>query len=695
MAKKRQQNFIRYNSFTGLMTVILFVLVGRMVDIQLVHRDVRTQKAKKQHQSVTQLKPDRGKIYDRNGSIFAFNVPSVTIVANVDSITDKHAVAARISRITDVTYNAIVDKLKGNHGWVELAKKQPVSIKEKVKNADLDFVGCRDELMRSYPQGKTAGQVVGFTRSDGVGGYGLEMAMEKRLQGAPGTAIMQRTGRARLFSNPHFPIQDAKDGDDVVLTLDSRYQRIAETELQKTIWEYNAKGGSVVILDPKNGDILAICSEPGFDPNEYGDYDNYAWKLAAITDQFEPGSTFKPAMLSAMLDAGYKTQDEVISCGNGRWDIMGETINDTKPHGDLSVRDVLVLSSNIGMAKLAKDFDKTKMYDYAVKFGFGKKAGIEMLGEINGTMSTPRRWVPFSQLAFSYGHEIAVTPLQMCAMYATIANDGFYISPRVVKGIFRNEQPVRFDQKRIKRSAISQETSILMRDIMEEVVVRGTGVNAAIENMSICGKTGTAHMVSSGGGYAAHRYVSSFGGFFPKEKPQLVIFVMVKEPRGAYYGGTVAAPCFKRIAQGIINLEGADYYNSTNDLMADTRTGVMPNLVGMAKSDAVQHMRKNILEFRVFGGGDIIGEQEPAAGDSLLTDGMAYLTTAYPPTVVDSVVVVPQVTELSLRSALNLLAEKNLGFNIQGTGKVRQQRPSAGERVAKGSKVELICKAAI
>lgn len=695
MAKRKEQNFIRYNVFIGSMMAILLVLIVRLFAVQVVHRDELTAKAKMQHQIVKQLKPDRGKIYDRNGTLLAFNVPSVTVVANADSITDLHAVAARLSPIIGVSYAAIVDRLRKKRGWIELAKKQPMMIKEDVKRTGLSFVGCRDELMRRYPLGRTAGQILGFTRSDGVGGYGLEMAMESRLKGAPGAAVMQRTGRARLFSNPHFPVQYAKNGDDIVLTIDSRYQRIAENELQKTVSEYNAKGGSVVIIDPNTGDVLAMCSEPGFDPNEFGNYDDHAWKLAAITDQFEPGSTFKPAMLAAMLDADYTQQNEIIHCGNGRWTVMGETINDTKPHGDLSARDVLVYSSNIGMAKMAKDFDKHIMYDYAAKFGFGKKTGIELPGEIGGTLTSLRKWVPFSQLAFSYGHGIAVTPLQMCAMYAAIANNGYYISPRIIRGIFRDDQPVYFDQKRLKRSVLSPETSELMRDIMADVVARGTGVNANIENMFVCGKTGTAHVVKKSGGYAAHRYISSFGGFFPQQSPEIVIYVMVKEPQGGYYGSTVAAPCFKRIAQRIIELEGADFFVKQPGELVENSPRTMPNLIGLDKEDAAKYMRQNGFEFRLFGGGRIVAEQEPAPGDSLSQDAMAYLTTTSPVSSIDSVTVVPSVMDLPLRNALNILAEKELEFTIKGNGKVAQQRPSAGERVAKGSTVELICHAAI
>ncbi len=697
MAKKRSEKNARLGCFSALMFGFILILAVRLVAVHVVKRDKFVASASSQHAKIVTLEPERGKIYDRNGSLFAFNVPAVSVVVNADSVRDIHAVAVRLSPIIDVPYQTIVNKLRKGNGWVELATKLPVNVRDRVTDLNFEFVGCRDDLRRSYPKGSTGAQVIGFTRSDGVGGYGLEMAWNTKLTGKPGTAIMQRTGRARLFSHPHYPIRLPDHGDDVVLTIDYRYQRIAEQELQKTIEQYDAVSGSVVMLDPRSGEVLAICSSPTFNPNEYGKYNNSEWKLAAITDQFEPGSTFKPAMMAAMLDAGYAVETDQVFCENGTWSIMGETIRDTKRYGQLNMRDVLVLSSNIGMAKKAMDFDKRIMHDYARRFGFGQKSGIELDGEISGVLKHPKDWVPFSQLTFSYGHEIAVTALQMCAMYATIANDGYYVSPRIIKELYQDGNPVYFDAKAERRSVITKETSLLLRDFMSDVVTRGTGVNAAVDSLDICGKTGTAHVVrADGGGYAASRYISSFGGFFPKDDPKVVIYIMIKEPKGAYYGGTVAAPCFQQIAERLVHLEGLNYFKKDDirNVLVDNHSFAMPNLIGLEKEDAVKLMRNRSLDFRLYGDGSLIISQEPAPGDSIPENDFIYLTTDFS-TVRDSVLSVPSVVDLPLRNAVNVLSKRQLGVEIKGSGTVVRQDPRAGEQVAIGKKVRLYCDSVI
>lgn len=698
MAKRRSEKNARLGCFTVLMSGFILVLAIRLVSVHVIQRETFVAKASSQNPKIVTLEPERGKIYDRHGSLFAFNIPAVNVVVNSKEIRDLHATAARLSPIINEPYNSIVNKLRKGSGWVELAKKQPIDVEERIKQLNMDYIGCREDLKRSYPKGQVGAQVIGFTRSDGVGGYGIELAWNTKLAGKPGMAIMQRTGRERLFSHPHYPIRQPEHGDDVVLTLDYRYQRIAEEELQKTVEQYDAQGGSVVILEPSSGEVLAICSSPTFDPNNYGDYGNSAWKLAAITDQFEPGSTFKPAMMAAMLDAGYTTENDEVFCENGSWSVMGETIRDTQKYGQLTMRDVIVKSSNIGMAKMAVNFDKRIMHDYAKRFGFGDKAGIELQGEIGGTLKHPKDWVPFSQLTFSYGHEIAVTPLQMCAMYATIANDGFYVSPRIIKEVYQNGKPIYFDAHAERRTVISKETAALMRDFMSDVVTRGTGVNARIDSLDICGKTGTAHVVrSDGGGYAAHRYISSFGGFFPKDDPQVVIYIMIKEPRGAYYGGTVAAPCFKSIAERLVRLEGLNYFkkDDPSHLLVDNHAYAMPNLVGLEKDDAIRLMRTRSLDFRVYGNGDLIVAQEPAPGDSIPERDFIYLTTDLKSVASDSVIAVPSVVNLPLRNAVNLLSKRQFKVDIQGSGTVYRQEPQAGTRLAAGEKIRLVCKAVI
>ncbi len=695
MAKRRKEKNIRYQAFTALMLLVIVVLMVRLVTIQVVQRQKFIALAQGQHRFIRTLQPERGKIYDRHGELLAFNVPAVTVVANVDSIVDAYKVAHQLAPIINISPNQIIAKLRKGSGWIELAKQQPPDVRQRIERFQYRYIGCRDELKRRYPKRFTASQVVGFTRADGSGGYGVELAKEAELKGKPGTAIMQKTGRARLFSHPHYPIHEPHHGSDLVLTIDSRYQWIAEQELKNTINEYNAKGGSVVIMDPNSGELLAIASEPNFDPNDYDNYNDFSWKLKAITDQFEPGSTFKPAMMAAMLDAGYVNEDELVFCENGKWDVMGETIRDTKEYGWLTARDVLVMSSNIGMAKLAKEFSKFKMYTYAHKFGFGQKSGIELPGEITGVLKKPSDWVPFSQLVFSFGHEVAVTPLQMCSMYATIANDGVFVSPRIIKNMFRENERVFAKNNPETRRVISSETSLLMRDFLADVVVRGTGVNAVLPNIELCGKTGTAHLVQVTGGYASDRYISSFGGFFPREAPRITIYVMIHEPRSAYYGGTVAAPCFRNIAERIINLEGLDYFQkSATGQLVENAPSLLPNLVGLQRQDAQSVLRANQLNCRFIGNGQTVIEQEPAAGAKVSKEGIVYLTlaSAVPTT---EPVKVPVLTDLPLRNAVNLLADRQLKAKINGSGKVIRQEPQAGELVEPGHTIQLFCKAAI
>ncbi|MBN1560468.1 penicillin-binding protein [candidate division KSB1 bacterium] len=694
MAKRRSQKNPRIGCFALFMAAFMLVLAIKLVSVQVLQRDEFVANAAGQQAKIVSLQPERGKMYDRNGSLLAFNVPAVTVVANADSIVDIHAVATRLSPLIGIPYETIVNKLRKSYGWVELARKQPPVMRDRIASLQLAHVGCRDDLMRRYPKGHIAGQVIGFTRSDGAGGNGLELARNDQLTGKPGTAILQQTGRARLFSHPHYPVRLPQNGDDLVLTLDFRYQRVAEQELQRTVEEYSAVGGSVVILEPSSGELLAICSAPNYDPNRYADYRDASWKLAAITDQFEPGSTFKPAMLSAMFDAGYKSEEDVVFCELGAWNVMGETIRDTKKYGDLSARNVLVYSSNIGMAKMAKGWDKRIMHDYARRFGFGQKSGLELVGEISGTLKHPKDWMPFSQLTFSFGHEIAVTPLQMCAMYATIANDGIYTSPRIIKEIVHDGKSVYFNATAERRRVITKETADLMRDILAEAVEKGTGINAAIDRVQICGKTGTAHVVQAGG-YATDRYISSFGGFFPKDKPKITIFVMIKEPKGGYFGGAVAAPCFQRIAERIVDLEGANYFQQDPEQPFERSFAAMPNLVGLSKNDAVNILRKNGHNFRLYGDGAIIISQEPAPGDTIPDDDYIYLTTDFKQALSDSLASVPTVLDLPVRNALNLLAERHFKVEVEGSGTVVRQQPAPGDRVAIGEKIKIYCKAAI
>jgi cell division protein FtsI (penicillin-binding protein 3) len=684
--------------FAVAMYFVFFILVIRLAFIQMITRGKYIALAENQHRLVMKLEPERGKIFDRNGSPLAFNVPAVTVVAQADSIKDPFTVGHRLASIIRESPSEIIAKLRSGKGWVEVAHGLPVEVKEKIERADLDYVGCREDLQRCYPKSETGSQVVGFTRSDNAGGYGLELSWDNLLRGKPGMAIMQKTGRSRIFASPHHSIRKAVNGADLVLTIDSRYQRIAQQELEQTVAQYGAKSGSVVIMNPATGEVLAICSAPTFDANAWSNYSDSAWKLNAITDQYEPGSTFKLVSMAAMLDTGFKTENDRVFCENGTWNVLGHTINDTKKYGWLSVRDAIVFSSNIGMAKMGREFDKRKLYTYAESFGFGKPSRIELEGEISGLLKPVSDWSAFTPLVFSFGHEVAVTALQMACMFSTIANDGVYVSPRLILAVSKDGDYGRPDINREIHRVISAKTAVLLGDFMRDVVTRGTGTNAAVEGLSVCGKTGTAHVVRDGGmGYAENRYISSFGAFFPQEKPQLTIFVVINEPRGAYYGGSVAAPCFKRITERLISLEGLEYFvepprEKKKDMAAQQK--IMPNLVGLDKSDAARVVKRNGLNVKIEGDGSVVEEQTPVPGTVLPEDEKVHLFVGRTPETVESVEV-PPLKNLPLRNALNLLAERQLNAKVSGNGQVVEQQPAAGKKLAPGTTVRLTCKAII
>ena len=695
MAHRRRTHpeYLRYRLFAWTMYFAVFVLIARLFYVQLIGRGQYMALAEKQHRSVVRLEPERGKIFDRNGVLMAFNLPSVTVVALADSIRDPYAVGHRLAALMRLPPAEIIAKLRTGKGWVEVARRQPPELRQKIEHARLPFVGCREELQRRYARGEDASQVIGFTRSDGTGGYGLEMAWDHLLCGKPGMAVMQRTGRARIFSSPQHAVRPAVNGADLVLTLDARYQRIAQQELSHSVAEYGAKGGSVVILKPGTGEVLAICSAPTFDANNWSNYNDSAWKLNAITDQYEPGSTFKLVALAAMLDTKFRTQDDRVFCENGEWSVFDHTIRDTKPYGMLSVRDVLVYSSNIGMAKMVQEFDRRKLYLYAESFGFGRPTGIELVGEIGGKLKSVGDWSKLTPLVFSFGHEVAVTPLQMAAMFSTIANDGVYVAPRLLLAASHDGKYGRPDIEQPVRRVISSTTAELLRDMMGDAVERGTGKQAAIDGVTVCGKTGTARVVREGIiGYAGDRYVSSFGGFFPKDNPAVTIFVVINEPRGAYYGGSVAAPCFKRIAERLISLEGLQYFTRPDrDADEPKPLKVVPNLVGLEKSDAVRVLKRNRLDVDFEGDGAVVISQAPNAGSVISEDADVQLLLGEAKAE-DGAVVVPDLRNLPLRNALNLLAQAQLAAEVSGNGLVADQHPQAGKTLQPGKTVRLVCK---
>ena len=681
--------------------LFLILLIIRLVQIQILERKGFAMIADIQYKYEVKLPPERGKILDRNFTTLAINIPTVSVIANPNRIKNRQLVAQKLSPLLGKSANYFSRKLNTKADFVYLSRHEPKTVGDKIEKLDMDGVYCRIEMFRRYPKGRVASQLLGFTNIDGDGLSGVELSCESFLRGKPGKAILQRTGTSKLFRSAEYPVIPEQDGYDVMLTLDYIYQSIAEKELQRTVQESNADSGTVVIMDPTTGEILAIASAPDFNPNQPGKFQPSSWRLRPITDQFEPGSTFKIVLFSAVLNEGLKNPEDLVFCENGKYSLMGETIHDTSPHGWLTMGDVLVKSSNIGMAKTALEVDNGLLYRYARDFGFGAQTGIELKGEIGGVLKSTIDWSGYTPVAMAIGHEVAVTALQACNMFSTVANGGILMQPYIVKSIqdVESGKVVQRGRQKMIRRVIKQSTADIVKDYMQEVVERGTAKRAHIDNLEICGKTGTARMVKPGQrGYRPNEHIASFGGFFPKQNPKVSIFVMIENPKGRYHGGEVAAPCFRRITEQIIAINGKEFYDRGNEIVTEDSVSIsrftVPQFVGVKKKNAQKMASFSRVDVETVGHGDIIVSQEPRSGQLRQDGEKIVLETNDNKPYLDNMLV-PDVTGLPLRNALNVLASRGIFVRVVGSGKVVKQQPLAGHKMGENEQVLLHCESSI
>jgi cell division protein FtsI/penicillin-binding protein 2 len=700
--KKEDRNGTKRLSFYSIAAFLfLLLLIGRLMQIQLIDREKYTDMADIQYKCEVKLLPERGMILDRNYRPLAMNIPTVSVMGYPGQIRDPEGVSLKLARALGKSQSYFLSKLKTDGDFAWLLRREPYEVANKIELLNIDGIECQTLMDRRYPKGHTASQLLGFTNVDGKGLSGIELAFDAILRGVPGKAVYQRTGTSRLLIRSEYPVTPPEDGQDIVLTIDYLYQTIAERELRRAILESDADSGVVVIMDPRNAQVLAMASQPDFDPNNAGEFHPSAWRSRAITDLFEPGSTFKTAVLSAVLDEHLRNVDDRVFCENGKYKIKGELIHDSEPHGWLTVGEAFVQSSNIGLAKTAMGIDRKLIYKYARNFGFGMSTGIELKGEIAGILKPTNEWSGFTPVAMAYGHEVGVTPLQMCNMFCVIANGGFLLRPTILKEIRQGiEITAKGEQVKVVRRVISQTTADTMKSLMNQAVEHGTGKNAYMAGVEVCGKTGTAHMVSKKGrGYLPNEYIASFGGFFPKDKPRIAMFVMIDNPKGGrYYGGDIAAPCFKRIAEQIIAYEGAGKYISTDppaETMTEEQVVRMPNLVGYKKSAASRIADRFGLEVETLGKGEVITSQTPAAGKPVEKDAGVTLSTQANARATEEVKIVPAVTGLPVRNALNLLTAAGINAVVDGTGRVVQQKPGPGHRLKLNEQVLLHCESSI
>ncbi len=530
----------RLRSSIVFVVVVFALLVARAVEIQVVQGAEYADRADRQHIREFDTSAKRGVIYDRNGEELAVSQRMATIVADPQMVEDAAAAGAALSPILGVEQGVLTEKLEAGGRFVYLARKLDPTVGDQVLALKLRGVAVQPEEKRVYPKGSLAPQVLGFVGMDNVGLAGVETQYDEQLCGESGrrSIIGDPFGRTLgvLFD------RSGREGDSLVLTIDEDIQYAAEQELLSVVEHYGAKGASAVVLDPRTGEILAMANVPLFDTNAYGSEEESVRRNSVVTDQFEPGSTFKMVVVAAALEAGLVDPQTTFALAPSitLYDrTVHESHEDVPAVRNMSATEILAQSSNVGAVTLGLEVGEERLVDMIERFGFTRKTGIDFPGEAAGYMLPREEWSGTTIANIPIGQGISVTPLQLAAAYGAIANDGVYIQPHLSKGA-----PLRPSHQ-----AVSPEVAQQLRDMLLVTVAEGTGKAAAVKGYSVAGKTGTAQKAAdSGRGYSKDRFTASFIGMVPAEDPALVVLIVVDEPTLEYYGSIVAAPAFAKIA---------------------------------------------------------------------------------------------------------------------------------------------------
>jgi cell division protein FtsI (penicillin-binding protein 3) len=551
----KKPNFTKWIRFriclVGIFLGLCFAtIVARAVQLQILDGGELSQKAAEQYKKAFHDRARRGTIFDRNHRELAISVDVSSICAYPKQISDLEQTASTLAQALNLEKSCLVEKLSSDNGfvWVKRhASPREVSAVKALKPAGIDFV---TESRRFYPMKTLAAQVIGFCGTDGRGLEGLEYHYDSFLSGHESSWTVLKDALGRSFTVGD-AVAEARDGYNLILTIDKNIQYIAEQALSEGVEDFSANSGMVVVMVPSTGAILAMGHVPQFNPNAFERYEPWLWRNRTITDSFEPGSTFKIFLASAALESGLCTPDAEFYCENGGYRVGKHVVHDVHAHGNLSLKDIVKYSSNIGAAKVGERIGSEFFFDKLKAFGFGARTGIDCPGETRGGLLPVDRWSQMDAAAICFGQAIAVSALQLATAVCAIANDGVLMKPYLVQAVTdRQGHIVSSFQPTVLRQVISTQTAQSLNSVLQSAVEKGgTGVRAALKGYRVAGKTGTAQKASpSGKGYARDRHMASFIGFVPPEDPEIVILVVIDEPRKHYYGGVVAAPVFRRIA---------------------------------------------------------------------------------------------------------------------------------------------------
>jgi cell division protein FtsI (penicillin-binding protein 3) len=534
----------------ALLLAAFLVLAGRSVYLQSMHTEFLQGKGEARYSRVLEVPATRGRVLDRNGEALAISTPVKSIWAIPDDVSATPAQLKSLATLLSLDPRELSRKLSDAEREFVYLKRQ-ISPEAAARIAELAIPGIhqQSEYRRYYPGGETMAHVIGFTGVDDVGQEGIELAQQAVLAGTAGSRRVIKDRLGRIVEDVE-SIRAAQEGRDLSLSIDSKIQNLAFGALKAAVEAHKAKAGAIVVLDVRTGEVLALANMPTYNPNNRARLNGAQLRNRVMTDTFEPGSTLKPFTVGLAIETGRVTPQTMIQTSPGTLTIGSYTIHDAHPGGTMSVSQVIQKSSNVGAAKIALSMPREEMYEMFKRVGFGAAPQLGFPGEAIGRVREAKTWRPVEQATMAYGHGISVSLIQLARAYTVFARDGELVPLSLLK------TGVAVEGKRV----LSPEVARAMRDMLESAVQPGgTAPRARVVGWRVGGKTGTAHKQENGG-YAAHKYVSSFVGFAPVSDPRLVIAVMVDEPSdGQYYGGQVAAPVFSQVMQGALRLLGAPY----------------------------------------------------------------------------------------------------------------------------------------
>jgi len=716
------------NSRLYLLSAILslwcFAICGRLVYLQIFRYGSFVKQAEHQQQREIPLSAKRGVIYDRAGRELAMSVLVDSAFAVPTEVKDLPTAVSLITRITGEDHNVVLADCRNHKTFCWVARKGDDETIERVKSLNLQGIHFQKEPKRFYPARDLAAQVVGTVGMEDSGQSGIEHAFDDELRGRAGKMFISVDARRQWFSDVE---KQPEPGENLVLTIDKNIQYIAEKELEQAIHDTQAIAGTVIVENPHTGEILALANRPTFNPNLRKQITPGALTNRAVSDVYEPGSTFKLVTISAALEEKLTNPDEVFDCQMGSIVYNGMRIRDSKPHGLLPVWGVLAESSDVGAIKIALRLGEDRFYKYIRAYGFGQQTGIELPGETRGLTKPVSRWSKVSIAAISMGQEIGISPIQLAGLISTFANDGVWVAPRIVAGkVEPNSAPqsalqtVAFHPGASRR-VISSYTAAEMRSMMQKVVLEGTGRKAILEGYTSAGKTGTAQKVDPAtGAYSKTKYIGSFAGFAPLNNPQIVVAVILDSAVGLHQGGQVSAPVFRRVTQQVL-----EYLHTPHDMPlapnhqlllasrakdTDLEEGT-PDHPGepLETADVSGDSSQPAATDRVArapstadGEGDVVQaslrQSEPAAAvasqsDQKNTPDAVSAQTKLPSTgtvVIDveqGGIEVPSFVGKTVRGAVEAAQDAGLELEAVGSGLARQQTPAAGTHVAAGAHV--------